>query len=83
MIKVHTESGSIYEFDMENLRMRRIPKTKAKKYQLRQDKDWLQMLIAPEIEEGYRIGITLQGLHDPEEVTFRTTTRVTKIEGDE
>ena len=83
MLKVHTESGSVYEFDMDNLKMRRVPKTKAKKYQLRQDKDWLQMLIRPEIEVGFRIGITLQGLHDPEEVTFRTTTPVTLIEGDD
>ena len=41
------------------------------------------MLTTPIIEEGFRIGITLQGLHDPEEITFRTTTPVTKIEGDE
>lgn len=83
MIKVTTQSGSVYEFDMDNLLMRRIPKTKAKKYQLRQDKDWLKMVLAPEIEEGFRICVVLEGLHDPSEITLRTTTPVIKIEGDD
>jgi hypothetical protein len=79
--KVITETGSVYEFDMSNLMVRRLEHTK-KSQDLRQDGEWLQMLIEPGIEVGQSIVIALAPLGDPEntECTMRYTTPVLKVE---
>lgn len=79
-IKVHTETGSIYEMDMENLRLRRVLHTE-KSNDLRMDGEWIQMLMWPEIDLGYSMRIPLAPLAEGYAVTFRTTSPVTEIEG--
>lgn len=78
-ITVKTESGSVYEFDMDNLQMRRVPASKKEK--LRQDNKWVQMLLWPDIDEGYPIHIALAPLAKGYEVTMRHTTPVVEIVG--
>jgi hypothetical protein len=80
MIKVHTETGSVYEMDMPNLRMRRALHTE-KSNDLRMDGEWIQMLQWPDIEQGYSMRIPLAPLAEGYDVTFRTTSPVTQIEG--
>lgn len=78
-ITVKTESGSVYEFDMDNLQMRRVPASKKEK--LRQDNKWVQMLLWPDIDEGYPIHIALAPLAKGYDVTMRHTTPVVEIVG--
>lgn len=77
MLRVVTETGSLYEFDMDNLKMRRADHTK-KSDDLRRDGEWLQMLLQPEINKGQRMHIALEPLGEGE-VTMRYTTPVLSI----
>lgn len=82
-LKVTTATGSIYEFNLPKLLMRRIEDvTNADSSTLRQDGEWLQMLLAPKIEVGKPMTIALAPLGDPDttDVTMRHTTTVTSIE---
>lgn len=79
--RVVTETGSVYEFDMENLLMRRVEHTK-KSNDLRKDGEWIQMLVEPGIELGHTMVIALAPLGDPEttDCTMRYTSTVIKVE---
>lgn len=82
-LKVTTATGSIYEFNLPKLLMRRIEDVaNADSSTLRQDGEWLQMLLAPKIEVGKPMTIALAPLGDPDttDVTMRHTTTVTSIE---
>lgn len=79
--KVITETGSVYEFDMANLKMRRVDHTN-KSQDLRNDGEWIQMLVEPGIEVGRTMVIALAPLGDPEttDCTMRYTSTVLKVE---
>lgn len=79
--KVITETGSVYEFDMKNLLMRRADHTN-KSNDLRRDGEWIQMLVEPGIEVGHTMVIALAPLGDPEttDCTMRYTSTVIKVE---
>lgn len=79
IITVKTESGSVYEFDRKNLKMRRVPVSKKEK--MRQDNKWVQMLLWPDIDQGFPMHIALAPLAKGYEVTMRHTTTVIEIEG--
>jgi hypothetical protein len=78
-ITVTTESGSVYELDMEELKLRRVASEKEAK--LRKDDKWLQMLRWPDIDVGYPMHIALAPLADGYDVTMRYTTKVVEIAG--
>ncbi len=79
--RVTTETGSVYEFNMDTLQMRRAEHTK-KSNDLRQDGEWIQMLVEPGIEVGHTMVIALAPLGDPEttDCTMRYTSTVIKVE---
>ena len=79
--RVITETGSVYEFDMEALKMRRVEHTK-KSDDLRKDGEWIQMLLEPGIEVGHTLIIALAPLGDLEttDCTMRYTSTVLKVE---
>ena len=81
LTRVVTETGSVYEFDMQNLKMRRAEHTK-KSNDLRKDGEWVQMLVEPGIELGHTMVIALAPLGDPEttDCTLRYTSTVIKVE---
>lgn len=81
IITVKTESGSVYEFDRKNLKMRRVPVDTKRKNKLRKDNAWVQMLLWPDIDQGFPMHIALAPLAKGYEVTMRHTTIVTEIEG--
>lgn len=80
-ITVKTETGSVYELDAQELKLRRVPSNKEGK--LRQDDEWIQMLMWPEIEVGFSMHIALAPLAEGFDVTMRHTSRVTEIVGDD
>jgi hypothetical protein len=69
---VTTESGSIYEFD--GMRMRRVSEDK-----LRQDNEWVNMLLPVTPVVGRSLVIPLECLGETGLATIRKTTRVTHI----
>lgn len=75
MLKVTTESGSVYEFDLPNLKMRRINAESP----MRGEEEWLDMLTEPYIRLGepLRAALAPLGFGD---VTMRYSTPVTAIE---
>lgn len=75
MLKVTTESGSIYEIDLDKMRVRRHSKDR----ELRKDDKWIRMLAKPEIQLNRSLIIALEPL-GAGEVTTRYSTPVTKIE---
>lgn len=75
MLKVTTESGSIYEFDLPNLKMRRINT----EFPMRREKEWLNMLTEPYIRLGEPLRAALEPLGHGD-VTMRYSTPVTAIE---
>lgn len=77
--RVHTETGSVYEFDFDNHRVRRVNRTGNFK-NMRKDEQWLQLVTNPQIVVGQSMQFALMGVaDDPEMVTFRITSYVTKI----
>lgn len=82
MVTVHTETGSVYEFDYENMKMRRVNST-GNFDPLRKDGEWAEMLLWPEMEVGYPMNIALAPLAEGFDVTMRHTSYVTKIDGDD
>lgn len=79
MKKVITETGSVYLFDMDELKMCRAEHTK-KSDDLRLDGEWVQMLIEPGIEVGRTMVIPLAPLAEGYECTMRYTSTVIKVE---
>lgn len=75
MLKVTTESGTIYEIDLEKMRLRR----RNKDAKLRKDGTWLKMLVKPDIKLNQRLVIALEPL-GAGDVTSRFSTPVVKIE---
>ena len=78
-LKVGTETGSVYELDMESLAVRRL-NSGEKGSELRKDSEWVQMLLEPELFIGRPMYLTLAPLTDDCDVTMRTTTPIMYIE---
>lgn len=74
---VITETGSRYEFDMQELKMRRANKD----WSLRRDNEWIKMFEKPDIVIGKEMTIFLEPLGYGD-ITTRMTTRVIEIEHD-
>lgn len=80
LIIAYTETGSVYEFDFEQNRVRRVNETGNFK-NMRKDDQWLDLVTIPTITIGQSMSFALRGVADePDMVTFRTTSYVTKIE---
>ena len=77
LIKAHTATGSVYEFDAAKTRVRRTHFT----HKLREDRVWLKLYSVPRIEVGTPMVFFMQPLGDGN-TTIRTTSPVTRIEGD-
>lgn len=77
--RVYTETGSVYEFDFDNHRVRRTNST-GNFANMRKDAEWIQLVTNPQIVVGQSMTFCLAGVaEDPEIVTFRSTSYVTKI----
>lgn len=76
-MKVTTETGSTYEFDMPGLKMRRVNEN----WVLRRDQEWVKMLAKPQVVIGQEMVILLEPLGGGD-MTTRITTRVTEIDYD-
>lgn len=81
MIRVTTETGSIYDFDQENMRTRRV-NTTGNFEAMRKDGEWSDLVLMPDIKIGASMRFPLVVREDGD-VTFRTTSYVTKIEDTE
>lgn len=80
MYTVHTETGSVYDFDFDQMRMRRVNET-GNFANMRQDNEWINLVTVPEINVGEGMRFVVSGLHeDPNVVTIRTTSYVVKVE---
>ena len=80
LITVHTETGSVYEFDLEQNRVRRVNET-GNFTNMRKDDQWIELVTVPTITVGESMAFALRGVsEEPDIVTFRTTSYVTKIE---
>lgn len=78
---IHTETGSVYDFDLPRMRMRRVNDTGNFK-DLRQDGEWVSLVSIPTVVVGQPMRFVVAGLNDdPSVVTIRTTSPVIKIEG--
>jgi hypothetical protein len=75
---VYTETGSVYEFDFNQMRVRRINET-GNFSNLRKDEEWLELVTVPEIELGQSMRFALM-IRDDGIVTLRTTSYVIKVE---
>ena len=75
---VTTESGSCYEFDVQEHSswMRRQASSSDP---LRRDEEWVPMLTVPEFEVGFPMRLLLEPLGDGD-VTVRFSTPVLKVE---
>lgn len=76
-MRVHTETGSIYEFRNGRFEVRRVEHT----HDLRRDGEWIKVISSspPEVGRSMALGLEPLGAGD---VTYRVTSRVTKIEED-
>lgn len=72
---VKTETGSVYELDIENMRMRRSNSVES----LRRDGEWVTMLKEPIVELGRTMILFLEPLSDHCSITTRFTTIVKEI----
>ena len=79
-LRVFTETGSIYEFDLKNNKVLRFNDT-GNFPSMRKDAQWIELVTIPEITLGQSMAFALRGVaEDPDIVTFRTTSYVTKVE---
>lgn len=78
MIKVNTETGSVYEFDLEQNRVRRVNET-GNFTAMRKDDEWNELVSIPEITVGESMKFLLH-VREDDIVTLRTTSYVTKVE---
>ena len=72
---VKTETGSVYEIDMKNMKMRRSNSEES----LRRDGEWITMLKEPIIELGRTMILFLEPLSEYQSITTRFTTIVKEI----
>lgn len=77
-MRVHTETGSIYEFRNGRFEVRRVVWT----HGMRRDGEWIKVISSSPPEVGHSMQLGLEPLADDASITFRTTSRVTKIEED-
>ena len=75
---VHTETGSVYEFDFDQMRVRRVNET-GNFTNMRKDDEWLELVTVPEIQVGQSMKFALM-VRDDDIVTLRTTSYVVKVE---
>lgn len=73
-LEVTTATGSMYELDPDNRRVRRVESTHA----LRRDGDWLHVQNDPNPEIGQPMVLFLEPLGEGT-VTIRTTSLVTRV----
>jgi hypothetical protein len=78
VITVYTETGSVYEFDLEQNRVRRNNQT-GNFEAMRKDDQWNDLVTIPEFVVGQSMQFALVVREDGV-VTMRTTSYVTKIE---
>ena len=73
-MRVHTESGSVYEIDDDKVR-------RVGNHDMRGDGEWLTFRHLHPVTVGLPMGFVLEplGMGD---ITLRTTSRVTRIEGE-
>lgn len=77
MIKVTTETGSIYEFDYTEMKARRTNETN-NFAPMRKDDEWVRLLLKPEITIGEPLRFVIS-VRDDDVATIRTTSYVTSI----
>lgn len=73
MLRVTTESGSVYDFSDKYVR-------RAGSHDLRQDNQWVELVGPPEIVEGFPMMLMLSPLDPKATFTLRATTPVISIE---
>ena len=73
-MRVHTETGSVYEFDGDMVR-------RVGSHRMRRDNEWLSFRHLHPVMVGRSMRMVLEPLGDAPD-TVRTTSRVTRIEGD-
>lgn len=78
MVKITTISGSVYEFDVEQYRMRRVNTNEDA--QLRKDEEWIKVLHLPDFLVGEPMRVVLEPLDMDADVTMRFTTEVVSVE---
>lgn len=78
MIKVQTETGSTYEFDLEQNRVRRVNET-GNFDPMRKDDEWNELVSIPEFTIGQSMRFLLM-VREDDIVTLRTTSYITKVE---
>jgi hypothetical protein len=72
---VTTQTGSIYEIDIDEMKMRRTNKGE----DLRRDGEWISMIKEPVIEIGRSMILYLEPLADNCSMTTRFTTTVVGV----
>lgn len=78
MVKITTVSGSVYEFDVQEYKMRRVNTNEDA--QLRKDEEWIKVLYLPEFLVGEPMRVVLEPLDMDADVTMRFTTEVVSVE---
>lgn len=77
IVLVTTESGANYQFDLTNMRVRRVSETKQSK-NMRKDFKWNPLVTVPTFKIGEPMRFALL-VRDDDIVTLRTTTTVVKV----
>lgn len=77
VVKVTTETGSVYEFNDTLTSVRRL-EVGGESDALRRDGDWLDLQIAPHITVGQSMVLALEPLGEGD-VTVRATSRVVAV----
>lgn len=79
-LRVFTETGSIYEFDLKNKKVLRFNDT-GNFANMRKDAEWIDIVTMTQPVIGESMTFCLTGVaEEPDLVTFRRTSYVTKIE---
>lgn len=78
MLLVTTETGSLYEFDFDQMLTRRTNETN-NFAPLRKDDEWVRLILEPEIIVGEPLRFVIS-VRDDDVATIRTTSYVTKVE---
>lgn len=78
MVKITTISGSVYEFDVEQYKMRRVNTNQDA--QLRKDEEWIKVMYLPDFLVGEPMRVVLEPLSMDADVTMRFTTEVVSVE---
>lgn len=78
MVKITTISGSVYEFDVDNYKMRRVNTNQDA--QLRKDEEWIKVMYLPDFLVGEPMRVVLEPLSMDADVTMRFTTEVVSVE---